>query len=227
MTKKNQTLETRPEQKSAVASEPQPMAAAPIDPAAILAERKRRLRAEAWAAVREIVLRPELTENDVLVAADGLETCDLDPGWLTVFRSVIALRGTVADATPRVVELKRQQAEAQAVARTAEEEKRVAVAKFDELLERHGKECQRLWHDLQAAQAEATLAGKLADWFRPLFDPSATAEQFALPAQAKRCEFCIPLAEREEYMLRLPSMDTRILHCGADFKICFWASRRD
>jgi hypothetical protein len=179
--------------------ETQPVATAPVvpvDPSAVLAARRKQKRAEAWAPARELLVKQELSERDVLTLADLLEQAGLQAEWIGPFRATLALHATESAARDAAV----KSADAESVqelgcqvqaARDAYTARQEAVRRQIKELESElqvlgapataeSRELTRLGRAHATALAAENAAATLSKMWRPLFDESATVDDFGL-----------------------------------------------
>jgi hypothetical protein len=158
--------------------------AAPVDPSQVLAERKRRRQAAAWNEARALLVKPELTEPDILRLADALETAGLATGWLQVFRATLALHAAATAAATHIDDLMQAEQAASAAATAKAEELKRETERLEKEAQEMKNAALQANFDARQARGQQQLAAELAAMFRPLFDPAAGLDGFALPLRA-------------------------------------------
>lgn len=167
------------------------MEAPPVDPAAVLQQRKQRRQAEGWQTARRLLVQPQLTEADVIALADALSAAGLDERWIEPLRLAVKMRGENQIDQATLSNLNQRFRAAKEKAAQREEEIRRQIAELQAQLPGFGKkmspeleDVDRIWKELQPAGFKANLQAALNAMFRPLFDPTATIADFGLPRSA-------------------------------------------
>ncbi len=163
--------------------------APPVNPAAVLADRKRRRLAAGWQTARTLLLQPTpLTEPEVIALAEHLEVVGLSPEWIEPLRMTAKLHEENHVDRETLSELTREFRAAQAKAADREAEIRQRIRELEAQLPGFGKrltpeleEVSRIGEQVQRLGAMANLQDALLRMFKPLFDSSATVADFALP----------------------------------------------